>query len=160
MAAVDVDTIVGRTVQEHRQARMRGHDHRVCDRVFRLGNRVRQSGRPGSRDVLDQRPAGGDIQHLHAATNREHRQVALERASRQRQFVRIAPAAGVPGWLGWAMRLNPMTYSLAAIRRCLYIAAPAAAGPVPGLALSVTATIVFGVVAFAAAALVATRKGV
>jgi hypothetical protein len=58
------------------------------------------------------------------------------------------------------MQLNPMTYSLAAIRRCLYSAAPAAAGPVPGLALSVTATIVFGVVAFAAAALVATRKDV
>jgi ABC-2 type transport system permease protein len=70
------------------------------------------------------------------------------------------PAAGVPGWLGWAMQLNPMTYSLAAIRRCLYSAAPAAAGPVPGLAVSVTATIVFGVVAFAAAALVATRKDV
>lgn len=70
------------------------------------------------------------------------------------------PAAGVPGWLGWAMQLNPMTYSLAAIRRCLYSAAPAAAGPVPGLAVSVTATLVFGVVAFAAAALVATRKDV
>ncbi len=70
------------------------------------------------------------------------------------------PAAGVPAWLGWAMRLNPMTYSLAAIRRCLYLATPAAAGAVPGLALSVGATIVFGILAFAAAGLVATRKAV
>jgi ABC-2 type transport system permease protein len=70
------------------------------------------------------------------------------------------PAAGVPEWLGWAMRLNPMTYSLAAIRRCLYLGTPGAAGPVPGLALSVTATILFGVLAFAAAGLVATRKNV
>jgi ABC-2 type transport system permease protein len=70
------------------------------------------------------------------------------------------PAAGVPGWLGWAMRLNPMTYSLAAIRRCLYLAAPAAAGPVPSLTLSVAATVAFGLAAFAAAGLVATRKDV
>src|SRR4030042_2612034 len=47
------------------------------------------------------------------------------------------PAAGVPGWLGWAMRLNPMTYSLAAIRRCLYLGTPAAAGPIPRLAFFV-----------------------
>jgi ABC-2 type transport system permease protein len=70
------------------------------------------------------------------------------------------PAAGVPGWLGWAMRLNPMTYSLAAIRRCLYLGAPDAAGPVPGLAVSVVATIIFGLVAFAGATIVATRKSV
>ena len=70
------------------------------------------------------------------------------------------PAAGVPGWLGWAMRLNPMTYSLAAVRRCLYLATPDAAGPVPGLTLSVAATILFGMLAFAAAGLVAARKTV
>lgn len=70
------------------------------------------------------------------------------------------PAAGVPGWLGWAMRLNPMTYSLAAMRRCLYLTTPAAAGVVPGLAFSVAATIAFGIVAFAAAGLVAARKAV
>jgi ABC-2 type transport system permease protein len=70
------------------------------------------------------------------------------------------PAAGVPGWLGWAMRLNPMTYSLAAIRRCLYLGAPSAAGGAPGLALSITLTILFGALAFAIAVLVATRKHV
>ena len=70
------------------------------------------------------------------------------------------PAAGVPSWLGWAMRLNPMTYSLAAIRRCLYLGAPAAAGAVPDLTIAVVATVVFGLIAFAAAALVAARKAV
>ena len=68
------------------------------------------------------------------------------------------PAAGAPGWLGWAMSANPMTYSLAAIRRCLYLGTPEAAGPVPGLAVSIGATVVFGILAFAAAAFVATRK--
>lgn len=70
------------------------------------------------------------------------------------------PAAGVPDWLGWAMRLNPMTYSLAAIRRCLYLATPTAAGSVPDLTLSVAVTLAFGVAAFAAAGLVAARKAV
>jgi ABC-2 type transport system permease protein len=70
------------------------------------------------------------------------------------------PAAGVPGWLGWAMRLNPMTYSLAAIRRCLYLGAPDVVGAVPGLALSVVGTVLFGLLAFAAATFVANRKEV
>lgn len=70
------------------------------------------------------------------------------------------PATGVPGWLGWAMQLNPMTYSLAAIRRCLYLGAPDAVGPLPGLVFSVVATTIFGVLAFGAATLVATRKAI
>jgi ABC-2 type transport system permease protein len=70
------------------------------------------------------------------------------------------PAAGVPEWLGWVMRLNPMTYSLAAIRRCLYLGSPDAVGPIPGIAVSMGATMFFGLLAFALAALVATRKAV
>jgi ABC-2 type transport system permease protein len=70
----------------------------------------------------------------------------------------LFPAAGVPRWLEWAMTANPMTYSLAAIRRCLYLGAPEAAGPVPGLAVSIAATVVFGALAFGAAVFVATRK--
>jgi ABC-type polysaccharide/polyol phosphate export permease len=70
------------------------------------------------------------------------------------------PAAGVPGWMGWAMAANPMTYGLAAIRRCLYLGASEAAGAVPALAGAVAVTILFGAVAFAAAVWVATRKPV
>jgi ABC-2 type transport system permease protein len=70
------------------------------------------------------------------------------------------PAAGVPEWLGWAMRLNPMTYSLAAIRRCLYLGNPGAVGSIPGTTVSIAVTILFGLLAFAVATLVATRKDV
>jgi ABC-2 type transport system permease protein len=68
------------------------------------------------------------------------------------------PSAGAPFWLGWVMRVNPMTYGLAAIRHTLYLAAPGAAGDVPGLALSLWVTILFGSVAFAAAVAVARKR--
>jgi ABC-2 type transport system permease protein len=32
----------------------------------------------------------------------------------------IFPLSGAPGWLGWVMRLNPLTYGTAALRRALY----------------------------------------
>jgi ABC-2 type transport system permease protein len=32
----------------------------------------------------------------------------------------LFPAAGVPGWLGWMMTLNPLTYGMAAFRQLLY----------------------------------------
>ena len=70
------------------------------------------------------------------------------------------PAAGVPGWLGWAMRVNPMTYGLAAIRRTLYLATPGAGSGTPDLGLSLWITILFGAAAFAAAVTVAVRKQV
>jgi ABC-2 type transport system permease protein len=68
------------------------------------------------------------------------------------------PAVGVPLWLSWVMRLNPMTYGLAAIRRTLYLAAPGAAGAVPDLTFSLVVTILFAVVAFAAAVTVARKR--
>jgi len=70
----------------------------------------------------------------------------------------LFPASGVPGWLGWAMVVNPMTYGLAAIRRCLYLELPAAAGSVPGLTVGLTVSVVFAIAAFAAAVMVARRK--
>jgi ABC-2 type transport system permease protein len=68
------------------------------------------------------------------------------------------PAAGAAGWLGWLMQLNPLTYGMAALRRCLYFGAPAAVGPVPGLATSLVVTAVFCGVAFAGATAVARRS--
>ena len=72
----------------------------------------------------------------------------------------LFPAAGVPGWLGWAMWANPMTYGLAAIRRCLYLDLPGAAGAVPGLAAALVVSGLFAALAFVSAVLVATRKRV
>jgi ABC-2 type transport system permease protein len=70
------------------------------------------------------------------------------------------PASGVPGWLGWAMVVNPMTYGLAAIRRCLYLDLPGAAGGVPGLTAGLTVSVLFAIAAFAAAVMVARRKDI
>ena len=68
------------------------------------------------------------------------------------------PAAGVPPWLAWAMRLDPLTYSVAALRRTLYLGNAAAAGTVPPLAASLVITVLFALVAFLAATAVARRS--
>ncbi len=68
------------------------------------------------------------------------------------------PAAGAAGWLGWIMRLNPLTYGMAALRRCLYLDAPAAVGRVPSLPASLAVTAVFCGLAFAGATAMARRS--
>jgi ABC-2 type transport system permease protein len=68
------------------------------------------------------------------------------------------PASGVPPWLHWIMRLNPLTYGVAALRRALYLGQPAAAGPVPPLAASLVVTVLFALLAFLAATTVARRS--
>jgi ABC-2 type transport system permease protein len=70
------------------------------------------------------------------------------------------PATGVPGWLGWTMRLNPLTYGMAALRRCLYLGNPAAAGAVPHLTPALGIIVVFGALAFIAATDAARRSTV
>lgn len=67
------------------------------------------------------------------------------------------PATGAPAPLRWLMILNPLTYGVAALRRCLYLTKPAAAGAVPPLGLSIVISVVFCVVAFGAAARSASR---
>ena len=70
------------------------------------------------------------------------------------------PITGVPGWLGWTMRVNPLTYGMAALRRSMYLGNPEAAGHVPGLALALGITVVFGILAFTAATDAARRATV
>ncbi|MFQ5692929.1 MAG: ABC transporter permease [Nitrospinota bacterium] len=70
------------------------------------------------------------------------------------------PAAGAPAWIVWAMRVNPLTYGVAALRRCLYWASPGSVGQVPPLSLSVFVTVVFSLVVFLAAVGVARRRPV
>lgn len=69
----------------------------------------------------------------------------------------VFPAAGAAGWLAWIMQLNPLTYGMAALRRTLYLNAPAAVGPVPGLAVSLVVTALFCVGTFIGATAVARR---
>jgi len=69
----------------------------------------------------------------------------------------LFPAVGTPGWLGTVMRINPLTYGVAALRRAL-AGSPAGTADLPGLGLSVGVTLACAVLAFAAATLVASRR--
>jgi ABC-2 type transport system permease protein len=67
----------------------------------------------------------------------------------------LFPLAGAPGWLGVLMRVNPLTYGVAALRRSL------AATPEPGLpslGASLGVTVACAALAFGAAAWVASRR--
>lgn len=70
------------------------------------------------------------------------------------------PAEGTPGWLGWIMRVNPLTYGVGALRRCIYLGNPAAVGSVPPLSLSLAATAAFSLTIFLLAVWVARRRQV
>jgi ABC-2 type transport system permease protein len=67
------------------------------------------------------------------------------------------PADGAPAWLGWTMRLNPLTYGMAALRRGLYLAEPGAIGAAPPMMWSVAISIAFALAAFLLASRVARR---
>ena len=66
------------------------------------------------------------------------------------------PPAGVPAPLAWLMRLDPLTYGLAALRACLDPAAPG----LPPIALSLGVALAFALGACAAAVATARRASV
>jgi ABC-2 type transport system permease protein len=68
------------------------------------------------------------------------------------------PLTGVPVWLAWIMRLNPLTYGMAALRRCLYLTYSSAAGTLPALGPALAVTVLFGAVTFAVAIYTAKRS--
>lgn len=70
----------------------------------------------------------------------------------------VFPAEGSASILSWLMRLNPMTYGIAALRRCLHAADPQAVGQVPGLGLSLCVIALFGAFTFWGAVRTAGRK--
>jgi len=67
----------------------------------------------------------------------------------------VFPAEGIPGWLGWIVRLNPLTYGMAAIRRTLYLSDPAAVEALPSILPSLAVTAAFALLAWTAATLTA-----
>ncbi|MBM4256967.1 MAG: multidrug ABC transporter permease [Deltaproteobacteria bacterium] len=67
------------------------------------------------------------------------------------------PSAGLPGWFTWIMQLNPLTYGMAALRRCLYFTSPTAVGPIPALFPSLLVTVLFAVGSFLLASYTARR---
>jgi ABC-2 type transport system permease protein len=58
------------------------------------------------------------------------------------------PATGLPRWLSWVMSVNPLTYGMAALRRCLYVGDPVAVSQLPQLMPSLLITLVFAVGTF------------
>jgi ABC-2 type transport system permease protein len=68
----------------------------------------------------------------------------------------FSPPAGVPAPLAWLMRLDPLTYGLAALRACLDPAAPG----LPPIALSLGVALAFALGACAAAVATARRASV
>jgi ABC-2 type transport system permease protein len=68
------------------------------------------------------------------------------------------PVSGAPFWLGALMRLNPLTYGVAALRGVLYGPAAGLGSGLPGPAVSLAVTLAMGLAAFAAG-LLATRGG-
>jgi ABC-2 type transport system permease protein len=62
------------------------------------------------------------------------------------------PAAGAPALLSWLMRLNPLTYGMAALRHSLYLNQPAAVGAIPALGPSLLISVVFCTITLSAAA--------
>ena len=68
------------------------------------------------------------------------------------------PVSGVPILLEWVMKLNPLTYGVAALRRCLYFNASIISEEIPQLTLSLIVMGVFCVVTYLAAARTAYRR--
>ena len=68
------------------------------------------------------------------------------------------PATGLPAWLTWLMRLNPLTYGMAALRSSLYLGNPAAVGQLPRLAPSLVVSALFAAGTFLVATGMAQRS--
>jgi ABC-2 type transport system permease protein len=68
------------------------------------------------------------------------------------------PLSGAPGWLGVLMRIDPLTYGVAALRWMLYGPAASLGSALPGPGVSLAVTLALGIAGFAADLLV-TRGG-
>ena len=70
------------------------------------------------------------------------------------------PLSGAPSWLGWLMKVNPLTYGMAGLRRVLYLEAPGKAGDVASMEYCIGVTLVFTLVTlFASVAVVVRGEG-
>jgi ABC-2 type transport system permease protein len=70
----------------------------------------------------------------------------------------LFPATNAPAPLRWLMAANPLTYGMAALRRCIYLGNDTAAGAVAPLLPSLAITAVFCVLAFGGAVYIAQRS--
>lgn len=70
----------------------------------------------------------------------------------------VFPAEGAHPLLALLMRINPLTYGVAALRRTLYLNRPEAVSGLPGLEVSLLVMVAFALVAFLAAVRTAERS--
>lgn len=68
------------------------------------------------------------------------------------------PATGLPAWLAWLMRLNPLTYGMAALRDCFYWGNPVISGQLPSILPSLVITTLFAGGSFLLATVTAQRR--
>ncbi len=70
----------------------------------------------------------------------------------------VFPQEGVPRVLEWIIRLNPLTYGMASLRRALYVGNGAAVGALPAAVPALAVTVTFAIATFVAAAVAARRS--
>jgi len=70
----------------------------------------------------------------------------------------VFPAEGAHPLLALAMKANPLTYGVAALRRSLYLSSPASVQGLPGMEVSLLVTALFALLAFLAAVRTAERS--
>ena len=68
------------------------------------------------------------------------------------------PLSGAPFWLAWLMRINPLTYGMAALRRCLYPSHVEVAAGLPPLLPAVSVLVGFALAALALVVVTAERR--
>lgn len=69
----------------------------------------------------------------------------------------LFPTSGAQAWIAWVMRLNPLTYSVDAVRGALYLGDPRVM-TMPQLGVSFAVTVAFGLVTFVAALAIANQR--
>jgi ABC-2 type transport system permease protein len=70
----------------------------------------------------------------------------------------LFPAEGASDWLGWVMRVNPVTYAMVLLRHCLYLDNPKIIAALPPVAPALILTVLFCIATLAAASLTARRS--
>ena len=68
------------------------------------------------------------------------------------------PSAGAPTWLEWVMKLNPLTYGLAAFRHSLYSDTVTTAGSMPTWTFSILITALFCILTYLGATFTASAE--
>lgn len=68
------------------------------------------------------------------------------------------PAEGASTWLGWVMKINPLTYGVTSVRHALYSGSPLSGGGWLSIEGSLWITIIFAVVTILLSAKVVSRK--